>query len=308
MSTLKRMTVMDKAWPAFCCGLIGAGLISFGMVGCGDDTPNNPPQPDPALNSARSDQVPPAPICPLVERSDQRCDGHWMTEWTDGCISGYTCVKIEPSVGVGRVVKAELVNTTRETLFLPGCRQLRVMVQNGEFWGPAGPEFFCVDNNATPLAPGDKRVISLPVRKNGQYRAQTLVGIGCALNAPVSEHTCTGGTFSLQSREVTVGPPSPERCEQLRGEYQVALGAARLCNRELPFMQQCTTRTPTDLACGACETFVNPSADLIAIKQQWDDANCHELFFAACTRLYCAPAQTGSCEAGVDGLDICVGR
>lgn len=99
----------------------------------------------------------------------------------------------------------------------------------------------------------------------------------------------------------TAGTGGGATCAQLQNDYDTALAQARSCSPGAN--NQCQQNAPSSLACG-CETFVNDTSTLDAIRSRWNQANCQNQ--TVCPAAACLQPRSSSCRPADGGGSACV--
>jgi hypothetical protein len=100
------------------------------------------------------------------------------------------------------------------------------------------------------------------------------------------------------------GSGSPARgdggktCEQLAGDYQAAMGAARACTPGAP--NQCEAAVPAFL-CAGCNFYVNDGTQAIAVEKQFFNQGCDKMDATSCSPESCPQAGPFACVAADAG-------
>ncbi|MBW2736177.1 MAG: hypothetical protein JRH20_27645 [Deltaproteobacteria bacterium] len=227
--------------------------------------------------------------------------------------------KVQP----GEATTATLANTLGEPVYLDGCSPYVVQRKEGDEWDSHGPTKICVwEGYATELPAGKSFAEELQLH-DGAWLVLSRYGLGCDTTQPMSSASCRL-IVKVASRAFTVLKKDPcwgafidkngtcrtpadgvypdsccddQRqafCYAINTRYVDALKRAKECN---PVVARpiCERQAASDLACATCVDFVDDTAELDKIADEWKRVGCGSVPFM-CPAYACMQPTGSTCE------------
>jgi len=187
------------------------------------------------------------------------------------------------SYGAGDKIKATLTNGTGSSVYVDNCWAFNREHQESGAWISKGPDVVCGTGGMAQELKAGQALTRTTMLAGGLWRLAMDVGTGCTPGGPFSAQHCATMT-TYRSAPFTVQPTS-KQCLDLDAKYLATLPSALKCTGALS-VPQCDKPRADALHC-PCYGFVEQTAALDAIKQQWDDAFCAKANLPPCVPKPC---------------------